>query len=344
VSAERYRVAVVGCGAVGSENDLGRSARPAGPLSHAGAWRAEPRATLVAAADVDRERLTRFGSAWDVSALYADYREMLERERPDVVSVCVPDELHADVVLAACGAGVRGLFCEKPLATTLADADRMLAACERAGVIVAVNYFRRWNPTLSLLRAELASGTLGRVLRVNAWYPGGVLHNGTHAIDLVRWLAGEIVHVQALGARWLDPKDPGVDALCRTTDQVPCVLHACDAATVNLLEVDLLTTVARVRITQNGRRIERQPIVADTVYPRYRMLRPEPEVTATAWERCFMTATSDLLACLGTAGVPRCSGYDGYRAMEIALAARRSDESGGAAIDVTPRRLERTVL
>ena len=91
-------------------------------------------------------------------SLYGDYREMLERERLDFVAVC-PRWLGArtEMVIAAAEAGVRGIFCEKPFAGTLAEADAMLEACERSGTRVAVAH-RRANPYEQRAKAMVGGG------------------------------------------------------------------------------------------------------------------------------------------------------------------------------------------
>ena len=93
-----------------------------------------PEVDFVAVADDDPEGLRDAGARTGARSLYADYRGMLERERLDFVAVC-PRWLGArtEMVIAAAEAGVKGLFCEKPFARTLAEADAMLEACERAG-------------------------------------------------------------------------------------------------------------------------------------------------------------------------------------------------------------------
>ncbi len=100
----------------------------------------------MAAADPNPERLARFGARRGVDRLYADYRTMLERETPDVVSVCIPTRAHPRVVAIEVAAhaprGVKAIFLEKPIAQSLAEADRMIDAFQRHGVAVAVNHTR----------------------------------------------------------------------------------------------------------------------------------------------------------------------------------------------------------
>ncbi len=118
---------------------------------------------FVAVADDDPDGLRDAGSRTGAGSLYGDYREMLEREKLDFVAVC-PRWLGArtEMVIAATEAGVKGLFCEKPFARTLADADAMLEACERAGTRVAVAH-RRANPYEQRAKTMVERGAIGEL-------------------------------------------------------------------------------------------------------------------------------------------------------------------------------------
>ncbi|HEY3109747.1 MAG TPA: Gfo/Idh/MocA family oxidoreductase, partial [Chloroflexota bacterium] len=172
-----YRAGVIGCGAIGSsiEDDLREASFRIGrPYGHAPAYRALPRTALVAGADLDAGRRRAFAERWDLPAerVYADYREMLEREELDVVSVATPTPLHAEMALAAVEAGVRAIFLEKPIASSLADADRVVAACARAGVPLAINHTRRGDLAYRRARQLIDEGAIGRLHSLIALFNG----------------------------------------------------------------------------------------------------------------------------------------------------------------------------
>src|SRR4051794_38545737 len=98
--AERYRVAVIGCGGIAR--------------AHANAYAAMPECTIVAAADISQEALDGFGQQYGVSKLYTSYEEMLAAEHPDIVSVCTWPPQHPEPAIAAARTGARGIVCEKP--------------------------------------------------------------------------------------------------------------------------------------------------------------------------------------------------------------------------------------
>lgn len=141
---------------------------------HAASYSRNSRVKIAAVAAIDN--LEPFSAKWNIPATYDDYNEMLAREDLDLVSVCLPNSLHHDVVLAAAKAG-RHVFCEKPLATTVEDAREMLDACGRAGV--KLFYGEDWCFAPALRRAIeiINEGAIGRTLYVKA----KECHNGTHS-------------------------------------------------------------------------------------------------------------------------------------------------------------------
>ena len=176
-----------------------------------------PEVDFVAVADDDPDGLRDAGARTGARSLYGDYREMLERERLDFVAVC-PRWLdaRAEMVIAAAEAGVKGLFCEKPFARTLAEADAMLEACERAGTRVAVAH-RRANPYEQRARAMVEEGAIGELQSLRG--QGKCDHRsgaqdlmvlGTHMMDSMRYVAGSDV-MWASGHVTQDGRDVTVD-------------------------------------------------------------------------------------------------------------------------------------
>ncbi len=178
-----YRVGVIGCGGIGVEHAAG--------LAHL------QNTTLAAACDLEMLTLTRFRDRWHGEwpelDLYTDYREMLAREDLDIVTVATSDDRHADLVVDAANAGVKGIFCEKPLATNLADADRMLYAAERNGVILSVDHTRRFQPLWRHIKEQIVDGgEIGAVQYIVGALNGPramLFRNGTHLVDSICYYA-----------------------------------------------------------------------------------------------------------------------------------------------------------
>ncbi len=166
--------------------------------------RREGRADLAAVTDLDPEKREKAAREYDVAA-YADYREMIEREHLDAVSVVTPDHLHADIAIAALEMGCHVLV-EKPMATTMADCRRILAASEqRPDLLCMVDFHKRLDMYHVELERAVRAGELGvvqygyaymedRIEVSRDWFknwPAGsspFWFIGVHFVDLIRWV------------------------------------------------------------------------------------------------------------------------------------------------------------
>jgi len=194
-----YNAVIVGLTGIGAR----RSAEPATlpifgamPRSHAAAYYRHPQTEVVAVCDIRPEALDGFqrewADVWPTVRCYTDYRAMLAQEKPDLVSVCTPDHLHADITVDAANGSAKAILCEKPIATTLADADRMIAAAEANQVLLSIEHTRRWSPIFLKARELIRSGEFGplRSITANMYSPRSMLfRNGTHLIDMICFFA-----------------------------------------------------------------------------------------------------------------------------------------------------------
>src|SRR3954471_14107339 len=206
MSAEELGFAIIGAGMVARY--------------HATAIERTPGARLVAVSRSDPARVEETAAQFGVPCL-ADYEALLARDDIDAVCICTPSGLHAEQAIAAAQAG-KHVLVEKPIALTLADADAMIAACERAGVRLGVALQRRTEPEFQRVQAAIAAGELGRLvlgsmsmpyLRLQSYYDsagwrgtwaldggGALMNQGIHLVDLLLWLCGNAVEVRANAA------------------------------------------------------------------------------------------------------------------------------------------------
>src|SRR5215471_15149613 len=153
---------------------------------------------IVAVADENDKGRASAAKRLGAPHAYADYRAMLEKEKPQIVSVADRhlDE-HRDMVVACARAGA-SIFLEKPMARTLEEADEMVRACEAHHVKLAIAHQTRYSPRVARLRELIGSGRLGDLLEARArgkedGRGGGedLMVLGTHLFDLMRFLVGD---------------------------------------------------------------------------------------------------------------------------------------------------------
>ncbi len=194
-----YRACIVGLTGIGAGKPPADGPYGFGhpmPHAHAGAYSFLPETEIVGVCDLVQEKIDDFMANWSDRCPgvkgYTDYREMIAEQQPDLLSVVTSDNRHADIVVHAAESGVKGIYCEKPIATSLADADRMIDAVERNNAVMSVNHSRRWKPIIRQIKAEIEKGTIGELKRIilNFGSPRAMLfRNGTHMIDLICFLA-----------------------------------------------------------------------------------------------------------------------------------------------------------
>ncbi len=208
------RVGLIGCGKVGQ--------------IHASALRGVAEAELTAVCDVSAERVRAFADRYGAHG-YTDVNEMLSEGKVEAVLIGTPHPLHATPAIRAAEAGVHVLV-EKPLAATLADCDAMLAAANRAGVVLGVISQRRLYEPVRRMKEAIDAGKIGRpalgVFTMYSWREssyyqsdpwrgkwdsegGGVLVNQSpHQLDLLRWFMGPVAEVSGY---WANVNHPSVE-------------------------------------------------------------------------------------------------------------------------------------
>ena len=263
-----YRAAIIGCGRVGGTFDDD-------PLrtriwTHAGAYLAHPRTELVAAADRNPEVLAAFGSRWGVPRLYRDARDLLVHEAVDILSICTWSDSHLEIALLGAETGVKAIWCEKPIARSLAEAGQMLEGCR--DLVLAVSHVRRWDTCYRRAKELLQQGAIGRVQGVTCAYSGGIFDMGTHLFDTLMYLVGaaEVVCARPSAAN-LSP-DPSLSGDIVFQDDVLAHVVGWDSQTYEIFEIDILGTDGRLRMTNNGYRAELWGVGDSPRYSRVREL------------------------------------------------------------------------
>ena len=191
------RVGIIGCGRPWrSEGASGFGMAHA----HAEGYKASPDTQIVALSDINLDNARAFQAEHGGEQIYADYHEMLERERLDIVSICTWPHLHAPMVISAAEAGVKAIHCEKPMAPTYGEAKRMVEVCRQRDVQLTFNHQRRFGAPFRMARDLLRSGAIGELARMEATCDN-LFDWGTHWFDMfffyndetpVEWVLGQI--------------------------------------------------------------------------------------------------------------------------------------------------------
>ncbi len=346
---EVLKLSLIGCGRISSKHIEAALAN-------------KERLQLVACCDpvIDRAQRRaqeyRTGSSGLDVKIYADYREMLKKEKPDICAIATESGYHPRIAIACLEAG-SNVICEKPMALSTHDADAMIATARRNNRKLAVCFQNRFNAPVQRARAALEAGRFGKILhgmiqvrwnRDESYYKqapwrgtwdldGGTLMNQcTHGIDLLQWMMGEdAVRVQAATRRFLRPieaEDFGAAIVEFASGAVGIIEGSADVFPQNLNETLSLFgekgTVIIGGLAVNKIetwRFADSSIIGDA---EDKVLDPNAKDPPTVYGFGHTALYADFLDALEHNREPLVNGEAGKKALEIILAIYKSQKTG----------------
>ncbi|MFZ5761940.1 MAG: Gfo/Idh/MocA family protein [Thermodesulfobacteriota bacterium] len=317
--------AVIGLGLAGFRFEL--DPLRSGVWSHAAAYSAADGVRLVAAVDMDSDKRRDFSERYPDVAVYASVADMLAAQRVDLAAVCVPTPHHAAVVRELVGR-VRGVFCEKPMGSSLAEAREIVSLCREKGAVLAVNFVRRWESAWLAARQAIRDGAVGEVRTITGRYPGELYNIGTHLIDIMGFLAGRVRSVAGIVTHHEGEREPSGSALVVYESGATGTITTHGIRRNALFEVEIIGSEGRIQILENGRRTACYRYAPSVNYSGYNEMVPAGELACAAFggDR-MMRAVADVVACLNDPSrLPSCSGDDALHAQEVVNAIIRSNK------------------
>lgn len=310
--------------------------------AYIGNLRAVPGVEMIGIADEDLARGQHFADQFDTQ-LYPSYEALLA-EKPDGVVICSENSKHRPLVEMAAQAGVH-ILCEKPLATRLEDAQAIIDICQKAGVLLMTAYPMRFSAPIIEIKNLLDSGELGKVFACNTtnqgelprhhrkWFVdkelaggGAVMDHTVHLADLLRWfLDSEVVEIyaqtnQIFHAETVDVETGGM--LMLTFENGTFASIDCSWSRPNNwpawggLDMKLIAENGIVSVDPFRQNL--------TVYGQH-----SPHPTWGYWgSDANQAMVNAFVSAIKNLETPKVTGYDGYKSLEIALAAYKSAASG----------------
>ncbi len=335
--ADILRFGLIGCGRIAPH--------------HVRALQGLPDSKLTAVADVVEERAYRFADEYDAEP-HLDYFDLLRRDDVDVVNICTPSGLHAEMAIAAAEAG-KHVIVEKPMALSLADADAMIAAARDNDVKLSVVFQNRYNPPIQDLRQAVQAGKLGRLLLGNAtvrWYrkqayyddgwhgtwamDGGALMNQSiHHVDALIWLMNEpLVSVFAYSAT-LAHQMEAEDTIVAVLRFASGALASIEASTITFPtdiegSITLLGEQGSVKIGGVALNHKEMWKVAGDLEQEESILQAQSNAAQHIYGTSHAQVFADMLAAIRANREPYVNGVGGRVALQAVLAIYESARTG----------------
>jgi predicted dehydrogenase len=295
-------------------------------------WQGIANARIVAVADLIPELRDKAREALGDVAIFETHEDMLAKEDLDVVTIATTGRFHAAITHDVCVRGVRGIYCEKPMACSLADADQMIADCAASGTILTIGHERRWMEQITRVRSAIKEGAIGRPTHgYTYWATGRVGSNGSHFIDAINVMldSNRVEDHPTYRTRLTD--DPGAMGFVTYADGFRM---AVDCMNDVLLPYTYMFcgTKGRLDLEEIAWRVDYCARDEDTrshrdawKVPQRREFPPLPEYVDGVAEQA---GYRELLDCIETGKRPVSSGEDGRSALETIVAFHRSADAG----------------
>lgn len=335
---EKFNFAVVGCGNIGKR--------------HCSILKNMQEAELVAVYDAVKERADNFAQEFNVKAYY-DYAELLANNEIDFVNICVPSGLHAEQCIKAAAAG-KHIICEKPMALSVEDCDKMIEAAAKNNVKIFVVKQNRYNEPVQKLKEAIDKGKMGKIYLLTAnilwnrneeyykeasWrgtqaLDGGALMNqSSHFVDLLNWLGGNVKSVYAKMdtiSHDIETDDTGIVILKFENGSLGNIIYTTCVYDKNMEgSITILGTKGTVKIGgQYLNKIEHwnvegipKPEIVEQINPN--LYSGGYQGSAASHDKFFQNVIDVMKGKTNSTVI----GSDGKKAVEIILAAKKSAET-----------------
>jgi predicted dehydrogenase len=308
------RAGIIGLGRIG--HGFGVSAG-GDPLCHSEAYARLENVEVAAGVDPDPARRAAFATRFPRAVVAATIEALPAGTRLDVVSVASPTPDHHASTLAALRLGPRVLLVEKPLAPSAAEAAALANAVGAAGCKLIVNYSRRFAPLLPALTAVAAAdGPLGGATGACLRYSGGLIHNGTHWLDLLAAVFGPPVHAGRAAPPLVAGADPP-ESVVLGWEGLTAHLVPATGAGWSVGEGEIWGRGGIARMSAGGRRLTLAR-TRPSPWAGFAELGPEETLIEDGLRGHVLEAAREAVRLATEGGVPRCSGDDGVAALRLA--------------------------
>ena len=350
IEMKTYRVGIIGLGRMGSTID--EEGHGDLPYSIAASCAASERLEVVAGADLQPEKRQGFREKWGVEALFEDFQEMVEKEKPDLVAICTtasgllkpankaPDssfrgDSHAELTIALADAGVPMVYIEKAMASSVERADAIRDAVQRNGTLINTGVLRRFDNRYEVVKDAIAAGQIGEPKIVVHFAGSSLMHGHIHSIDTVSYLVGD-PKIEAVRGELL-PRDIEIVDNHLTSDPMAtyqlCFENGIEAWSVSgaYWEFEVVGTEGTIRSLNNGVAVSlRKPGAPVGRRQGWDEVPFEPVVPRST----VVTCLEDLVQAHETGGPTRDPIDNAHHITEACIAVAESHRRGGSWVEL----------
>ena len=311
--------AVIGCGRIGCEFDYNSNSEII--RTHSKFYHKNPKTSLIALCDIDKQKLKKFGQYYKVLHIYDNPDKLFSKENIDCVSICTKVDNHLSLVKKAANNNVRGIFLEKPMTISLHSAKQIIQICKQKNIILGINHQRHYDPFYNKISKFLHKQRFGKIKHVQLFYGGGIANTGSHMFDILRFFFGEVKKLKVNSYPVIsNNSDPNLAITIEFKNNIYCNMQPVIPENYGIAEMDIFGTKGRLIINLVSNFTQSFILNKSTgtdygdlkkfVLP-FKALKPATDISF---------ALQNFINSVINQKEPKCTGTDGYKSLELIIA------------------------
>lgn len=324
----KYKAIIIGCGNIGCTLER---YNPGFVSTHLMAYKKNPEIDIIALCDIDNNKCKMIANKYNIPFTFDNLEEAMKTIKPEIVSICTPDEVHYKILKEVAKFDcVKGIWCEKPIATSIKQAEEMIKYCKDKDIKLLVNYIKRYDLFYRNIKERLGD-LVGEIQTVVCYYSGGIVTTGSHLVDLLNYYFGACLSVSAE-----TNLKTGLVGKLVYESKVFVNLIPCDGNYFSIMELDIIGSKARLDLinkpfgnydyryypTQKYSGLNMKFISGVDGRPLNRNIKRD----------FFELALSDLITCMENNISPISSGGEALKSLDIISALAYSSDHNGKII------------
>lgn len=330
-----WKTALIGFGQIGA--GLGKDpvhAKAFPYATHAQVLRDHPAFLWTAVVDPDESARKSAQREWNVSETSASVKALPSAKEIEVAVLATPPNKRMTIL--ECMPNLKAVLVEKPLADNLKNAMAFLTYCRSRHIKLLVCLPRRYDQSLRKLAEGGLAQIIGRPMAAFATYGNGLANNGTHLVDMIRFLLGEVVSVQAIAGARAFREGPIEDDLnlpftCVLSTGLSVMINPIEFSAYREVGLDVWGVNGRFQILHEGLTYISMPRMPSRILTDVEEIsHDKPSIHSSSIGHALYSVYDNVLEALQGGGEPLCGGNDAVSVMKIVEAVRRSAKSGGS--------------
>lgn len=267
---KKLKVIIIGAGKMGAFYDYPNSEMI---LSHAHIFSNKEEFELVGFVDADGIKAQEAARIWNVDC-FSSVTEVMSKIHVDIAVIAAPDNVHFEIFRQLITLNIKNIVLEKPICLTLHEAKIMMKLEQEYQPNIIVNYSRRFIPEYIELKHNIISNYYGKFLSGTGYYGKGLIHNGSHMINLLLMFFEKVVVKNVTNEiNDFSNNDPSIQAELQIQDGI-FNLNYIDSRIYTIFEMDLFFEKARIRLLDSGKKIEIYTTYESDIYVGYKFIKP----------------------------------------------------------------------